>query len=467
MALDRIALILKVGDQQAPEGLEWTGFRHLDPLTWIDEQDWGDTLENILSQDMRRIFCVMQVGRNMLPYLKANLVPTHDTTDEEPDTLIYRPRLVRFDLNVIKSISGDPDIEAKLLSKDTVVDMLNATEISDSAFKDATLISNSPEVKDVNVITSGSANVGSGQTYTTWQLALADVGSLTGNLTFTGTSATTEATQPTVVVALGGFTIECNGASTHLGNYNNGFLTTVSHSANNFSIAGTGGGDIKVHHFKMSRTVTASTRGLITTNGSAGTSNYYAYNNILQNNGNGDQGFRITDPSPIFYIYNNMIVDGAAGGFLATAGDLNASSILENNSVHGSPNGISLNTIAATLRNNMVFDNSTACFVNQSAAIAKNNACSDATGEDADFGATSANNLASLTIANEVDSTTIGDGDTYLRPKSTGSLINAGFTTLISGHTTYIDGTTIGASVHIGAKSRPGGILRQMMQQHA
>jgi hypothetical protein len=146
-------------------------------------------------------------------------------------------------------------------------------------------------------ITSGSYTVGSGGTYATWDLALADLASpLTGNVTFTQISDVTLTTGAALsITSLAGYTVLCTSNTPHYGDPTKGWWTYIQGITAFTNSGGNVPGVFELANLKLSR-ITRITTGL-----------YHFYNN---------QAYAYTDR-----IHDCIFLDNATS-LTSTAGNI-------------------------------------------------------------------------------------------------------------------------------------------------
>jgi hypothetical protein len=98
MALDRLAIVLKVGDQETAPGKEHLGIKEGMIVTCIDEQEYADTLEKIISEHMKKVYAIVEIDRTLKDKILEWMRPVGVTVDEDTgkeiitDVENYRPR---------------------------------------------------------------------------------------------------------------------------------------------------------------------------------------------------------------------------------------------------------------------------------------------------------------------------------------------------------------------------------------
>jgi hypothetical protein len=127
-----------------------------------------------------------------------------------------------IDLSELATALGDASLET-MWRAGVPVPVQDGTDLNVSTLKNS-IGRTFPEVPDHNVVSTGSFTVGSGGSYSTWSAALADIGSpLTGNLTFTQISDTSESAQAAVGgLDPDGFTLLLDCDTPHLGDPTSG-----------------------------------------------------------------------------------------------------------------------------------------------------------------------------------------------------------------------------------------------------
>ena len=245
-------------------------------------------------------------------------------------------------------------------------------------------------------LTTGSVTIKTaGGDYSTWAAFWDDLGNLTGNITCTvDASAFTESGGPaTVTETLGGFTLHVLPAS---------FPTTTDASTGarfTFNTANI------VLQMEMEGAGAIIIEGIVFIEGTSEPSQAIAVFNVSTNfdltfrrnivKGCG-QGFNVNDATLLGYkVYNNIFYD-VSGQCL----DLNYDSptaIIANNTIVNAGRGVDAGDEELTFENNLVYGSGVVDWQSIGTLTAgNNNADSDATGEDADWGGGGANNVNSI-----------------------------------------------------------------------
>ena len=299
-------------------------------------------------------------------------------------------------------------------------------------------------------LTAGNVTIkNAGGTYSSWEAFWNDLGNLTGDITCTvDASAFTEASPPALVEeSLNGYTIWVKPVSfPTTTDASTGARFTLNHSDRMLSLAVEGPGTVLIEGIvaiKGTRNplLFARTTSVATT-----------FDLILRRNISKGTGifFQGNDSTVIGkQIYNNIIYDCGGEGL-----DLNyddATAIIANNTIVNSGTfGIDAGDEEITIENNLCYSNGTADFSNiETLTVGNNNADSDATAEDADWGGGGANNVNN--IADPFNA--IGSDDFTITTEgvvgTAGKDLSAKFTTDFFGVTR--DNWTIGACEYISA----------------
>lgn len=279
---------------------------------------------------------------------------------------------------------------------------------------------------------SGTFTVGSGGDYATWAAAVAAITSpLTGNLTFNQISDTTEPGCAARSIDLAGHTLTLNSNSPHAGDPTAGHVSTMTAPAGPtmlyFSVTGTGLCEIKNLRISLVTSGAGVTGAQIRTL----EPNIAVHDCIVLHNGSTGNGLEIQmeagAPSTVdIDIWNNVVAGGAIG--LRTDNPYGGSTIVENCSAYGSGYGFSFDGTAVTARNCVAAACATAGFLGHGSATGENNACDDASVENANWGA-GTGNISPIVPANEFVSTSTSNSN-FLKVKLGGSLDDGGDTTL-------------------------------------
>lgn len=442
--MGRIAIAVKVGDKKGAVGKDYLCIKEGSVIAIIDEDDpvWkGKTLDEVISADMKRIFCIIEIDRGFLPTVKESLkeVGTEkrknpiDEKDEIyiPDPSLYRPRKYLFELSMLADKLGDSTLVEKWKGPDSVsIKVCKDLVLED--LTDALTKGTESVVPDLNLVTSGSYNVGSGETYTTVGAALNDIGNLTGNLTFTVTSDTSSTATATLTEDLGGYTLKVTSNKDHKGVIGGGWRIS-SNIATRFVTWGCEGPGTVIFE-KLEMLQTASATGIHYFASVSTEYNAYMRNLILDCDGYADNAIEIFDAEPIVHSSDIVILDAITYGMYMRVID-SASKIENCTIIDSGTSGIYIgNTQVCTLRNVAIDGSGTADFggdLNDSTA----NTCAsgDATAANGNWAAGTGNRTS---IANSWT-------DRYKITAAFTDLYDYGSNPTITGLTKYINDITI------------------------
>jgi len=441
--------VYKVGDKRTASGKEHMGVRDGMIIEVIDPEEWPQG-EPVISNFMQKAFCIIKHNRSWKQDLRD--AATDSGNSNNPQS--YKVKRKKIDFNEIGNTIGDTALDWKLRCDSLV--MIDGTNFDKKILKNTAVIDRPLNYicYDYNAITSGSATVGSGGTYATFAIALADLGNLTGDVTFTQITDATETATAGISEDLGGYTLTITSSTDHQGSYNNGLLLTMQHNVHMFLLGQEGNGVVDLCCLKTIRTVapnSSSRAFVLAANISAGVQTIRIYNNIH----NGDQGghmFSSTDDTPTIYMYDNISLAGYSG-VSVDLNDGNANSVYENNSFYNhTVAGIKANDGAGAFgvyRNNICIDNFADFSGISAGATGVNNISGDATADDGGW-STGSNNLTGLSASSQWVSVVVSDGDSYLKPVANSSAALSGTTPSYA--TTLINGVVW--TSEIGAKSK-------------
>ena len=348
---ERVALIVKIGDQPTASGKEYLGMKEGMPICYIDEKDWKLPLEEILSPDMHRIFACIQVDKSKLPFIDEMLEPLKDNS-----TIRQRKKYIK--LKTLESETGIVDLESKLRHRATKVPLINGMGLSDDLWEGAQGTPEGIEQFDFNQITAGAATIGVLGTYATWALGFADLGNLTGNLTFTQISNAIEVGRTITTENLAGNTFRNTSNYPHNGDPTRGWRLDINSAATSpIFCEMEGPGTYIIENLRMTAVLAGNNAAFVFYRNIAAAFDFHLCDCLFDCAALFDQGIKLNDTTPILYMYNNVIWDSAnAGGtgaaFLLQA-NLAGASRVENNAVYGGARtGWDLANNAAVLSNN-------------------------------------------------------------------------------------------------------------------
>lgn len=433
-ATNFVYTVWKVGDQDV--GVY--GLKDGMLVNYIDP----DVYNPVFSDHMKKVFVIAKVPRLWLPTLKTASVKNQNEAAFNASTYRSRKSLITF--SDMEALVNSPGLEDSWRSI-AVVEIQDWTSLNISIIKSSATLN--PLAIDLNAVSSGTFTVGDdvSDDYSTWSAAAADLSAtLTGNITFNMTSDITETAQTTWATDLVTHTMLANSNTPHGGDPNVGFKITHSTTGSDiFSTSGltgtAGSGVFEIKNLHFNKTVSNSSDRCmdifsITTN-----IKILFHDNLVKANGF-TRALRLFDGNATYHIYNNVFwgtTSDAAIRLRSTSGA--ATTILENNIIFDSQDGLDCDGNAATIRNNASFSNSTTDYVDQGSATGRNNASEDATAANANW-STGTGNQPSITVADEIENTDDTNTD-FMKVKASGILADSGVTTTITENTLGIRGT--------------------------
>jgi len=96
--------------------------------------------------------------------------------------------------NTLEVATNTPNLSKITLTGDKIP-ILNGTDLSEDNFIDATLLNNERNFDDIKATTIGNKTIGITGDFSTFALAFADIGNLTGNLTLKQITDITETSE--------------------------------------------------------------------------------------------------------------------------------------------------------------------------------------------------------------------------------------------------------------------------------
>lgn len=440
---DNVYIVVKVGDKPAPVNKPYMSLKEGSIVSIIDELEWDDTIDNILSDHMKKVFAIVKIDRSILPTVKTYLPEIGVTGGNEEERIIdipnYRQRTKLIELNKLATVAKDATLESKWKSKD-VVEIADCKDLKETDFIESSTKSNEAEVLDANVITSGSYTVGSGGDYSTWTAALSDIGNLTGNLTLTQIASTFESATAGMSFDLNGYNFTMTVNRYHQGNNLGGHLTYVNTTSGIFLYVDMdGGGNFYCNSLNLKQNASNTGTNICRFLQSTNTYNIYWGNNIIDCNSL-TNAYLNDNSNAVTYFYANITFGYPNSGFFFNAA--NSNSRYENNTFYGGSRGIDLSSKNTRLRNNAAYNTSTDDFQDNSAATGFTNASEDTTADNANW-TTGSGNITSVASTNWFD---------IYKIDANSDLYNAGSTSEISAFTHYINGVPkIDGNMDIGA----------------
>lgn len=401
-------------------------------IDWIDPRDWAGDV--VYSNNMQKTFALIKLKRDWRTNL-INGVKSVATTGKE------RARANYFELSELETALNKPGLVTDLRGK-IIVPVLDGTGLSSALLKDSTK-KNAWHAFDENATTSGDHNIGSGETFTTWAAGYADLGNLTGALKFTGTSATTETSSPTITEDLLGNSFTNDSDTPHNGDVTAGHLVSWNAAGVLFNLQHedtTGGGVLDLGLLRMKRLVDAASnfQALIQLAAIGTESIVKLHDLFLDGNEKVGSGIYSADSTPIIEAFNIKIwTEGGAlsqGLYFETA--INAKSKFENITAFSTTNNFRLVNLVLTLVNCLSLDGVTTDFSQHGNARGRSCVSTDASATA--FG-TNVNNTNSVTALDEVESLDDTNAD-FLKSKSGGSSEDEGHPVMTLENTVGIRG---------------------------
>lgn len=370
----------------------------------------------------------------------------------------YRQNKKFIDFNIL-SDNGElknqcSDFITKIYTHKLRMPIIKLNSLPTEAIKDSKNINPLKElIPDVGQITTGVYTVGPTLAdYPTYGgvggFAAAIGADQTGALTGRNDGSITETAEATTTHNQGNFDFTIDSDTNPLGNYNNGHLITYAHAFNQFTFGHEGPGNTYLQKLKSIRTTPGLNPAIpfILIDAISTAITFFISNNLFNGNNVNGAFFRTLDNTPILNLYINLIWQSSLG-ILNSA--INGTSVIENNTLYDTDlTGFDSNSNAETFRNN-VSVMSGDDFLNISAATGRNNADSDGTAGDGNWNDGSGNQI-NIVPADNFESVTPGDGDTFLKPVGGETLATSGISPTFA--TTLID--NVAWTSEIGAKSK-------------
>lgn len=436
MALDSIALIVKPSDQfthaipgqpaQYNYNYAWKGFKSGMPICSINEADWGDTLANIISVNMRCTFAIFKITANQLGIIGPAF---EELNSGAAGTNTYRIRSKYCPIGNMASACGDESLVNAWLSGGTDVPVIDLTGISLAAFialwrdpleRDLT----DTFIPDQAAITSGTATVGAGKDYASLNLFGSDLGAMTGDLTGEVQTAISHNTRATFNVDKNGYTFKVTSNYDPLVDPTRDTnLLTWTSTNDGLKNQMDGAGIVFYDKLYLTRTQDADddTNALLFAGNNDAAQTWKMNNMLIDNNGRATGSILYFDSSNITCQFLNWkIWDGK---FKIESMASTANNIFEQIFSYNSPgDGMDFTGEDGTVRNCAVFDSVGDDFANVGGlTVFSKNAATDATGSEG--------GLDGLTAVDEVESL-LDSLSSFLVQKSTGNLYKTGDTTL-------------------------------------
>jgi hypothetical protein len=446
MILNRFGIIFKVGDNEP--------FRDGMPVCAIDELEWGETLETIISRFTTRVFCCIEMDRKFKSLMPVFLspVPPIGNLDIMAQSEYVRP--VRVDYSALETKLNIPGLETTLRSTVDSPGIINGVGLSLEDFIDVRNGLPVDKQYDLNSVSSGSYTVGTSLNYATWALALADIANLTGDLTFTQQTNITESAAAVMNKNLAGHVLTFTTDQSHLGVQAQGRLKT-----DNFTTAwawdisiGTGG-TLNLSNLNIKRQLASATDcGSLLLRASTGNTTATWKDILIDGIAKATYGIYFLSANLTVNLFNAIIANCQGTGSQASVfvSAVNAASIFHNITIHSAASsghiGIQGLGSGCSAINCAVFGEPT-CYAGISGTYSKC-ASSDTSGSES--------GLRSLTELNQVVSADITSADSF-KVKKGGICYDGGSNTVIAGNNHGIRGNTRphGVKFSIGADEAP------------
>ena len=224
---------------------------------------------------------------------------------------------------------GSSDLVQKLKGPDSVP-IIDGKGIGEEYLIDSLTIPPDRILVDNNAITSGSYNIGSGETYTTLAAFAADIGTQTADLTGTITSSITETAVARFDHGLGGFKTTLTSNAESYGYPNTGYIVSINHNSQGILIdAAATGGDFDFSKFYL-KSITGTTSFLSLLQIISSVSLDMLISDVMLDCNSGKHNFGITTSSGFvtYKMFNIIAWDAASANFQTSA--LNSNSVIEN-----------------------------------------------------------------------------------------------------------------------------------------
>jgi len=442
---DRGLVIFKVGDKTPALNKQHLTTKEGSLIEVIDEAYWQDAIEYIVSsKQMHTVYAMGFVDPKFIPFLQSTLLQIGD----KEDTKEYRSRNKLIELEHLATRTPGLAVSPSTLvdawrSKNQVPNLWDWTGLKESDFIDASTKSNTPEIQDLNAVSSGSYTVGSGKDYSTWATAVSDIANLTGNLTFTQETDLTATSEGFLTESLNGYDLTFTSDTPHNGDFSSGWVTSLNYSTGTMIwISCEGSGNFYANDLNIQAITTTSSNQVFRTATISSSFNGFIHDIIFDANDLWGNFLTFVDSTPVFKVYNLGILDPTSSGLNAGTSS-GSNTVFENITIRGSGySGFEVAGESVTVRNVAIEDSSYADYRIHRYAYGYNNASEDDTADDDEWNSGSGNITG-------IDSSDFTSG---IEIDDTSTLYGAGANPGISGHTKYINGVDIVlGDVNIGA----------------
>lgn len=413
---NELLLVCKVGDQIGSPGKP--GYKDGDPICYFLKSDYSlQDWQKILSDnDSQRVFAWFKVDMARLDLVKQFCTQG-----------VSGIRDARVNFDKLEEIAGINNIVETLRDPIKRAGIIDCTTIPHEEIIQTDPL---PPADDINAISSGSYNVGAGETYTSWALFAADFASLTGDLTGTQTS---DITEPSAVF----FSENLNGHTLSFLNPDF-YLTTFNSAFRGFWASPEGPGTVTIDgvHVKLGINALVSTYGILCECDGVSTGfDLEIKNSHCDLNGFTGTGVHVNAGAVNLelsscYIWNDTGLSGQAVYPQTVSG----SSKIDGVTARGSQFCFRVNNQTIAINNCFAFEASSLRFLTLGNATGTNN-CDDTTSVSNSNWGTGSGNIPSVTPADEFRSLDDTDLTIYLKAVSTGACAKAGGPSIISGRT--------------------------------
>jgi len=109
------------------------------PITYIDEAEWGKSVDQILSTTMLKEFVCVELPREKIPAIKEWMQPVGLTYSDKPmeepvKTVDYRERAVICDMSKLATEAKIPTLATAAARKTTIKPIIDATKLDETKY---------------------------------------------------------------------------------------------------------------------------------------------------------------------------------------------------------------------------------------------------------------------------------------------------------------------------------------------
>jgi len=433
---------LKVGNKEiSPTKPKHIGMKDGMFIDFVDPTEWSQPVFH--SDNMKRVNAIIKYPRSYKSRL-INALRYIKTAGKE------REREAYISLSELETATGILNLESDLRGPG-IVPLIDGKNLSTTLFKESSK-KEWRKISDLNSVSSGNFGVGSGDDYTTWSAAAADIANLTGNLTFSQSSNTTDTGSASVEENLNSNILKFTNDTKPLGNPTTGFIASWSSNSLDSILPTTEGpGTFEIDGLYFKQITNANANTFIIPHTATVTFTCLIHDCLFDGNGLKNRAIRTLDSDILIHVYNALIWDQTEVAVRLESGSLNASSLFENMTVLN-PTAASffIPSGAATFRNIYAESGSSAAFLSHGSATGRNCASNDSSAGDGNWG-TGSDNLTSEETSNFES---VDDTSSDFAKVGAGNLAAGGSAVAISGHTVGIRGNAggrAGSTPSIGA----------------